>query len=100
EAFWLRVWISANRFLILAGTRRFCRYPEMGTNHRRDVSQRPFLGRRAPAWPCTAPEQRPERVRAVQRAMAAATDMVGASPIHELVPGSRGQQHVAGSRTA
>ena len=45
-----------------------------------------------------APQQRAERVGAVQGAVATAADVVGAAPVDELVPGRRREQHVAGRR--
>ena len=43
-------------------------------------------------------DERAERVAAVQRAVRAAADVVGAAPVEELVAGRRGEQHVARRR--
>src|SRR3954454_3237932 len=58
--------------------------PEVGADHRRDVGDgqaaQAVLGRRRDA----AERERAERVAAVQRAVAAAADVVDAAPVGEL----------------
>ena len=71
---------------------------EVLADHRRDVTQRPLLTRRARVRTRSAPQQRTERIGSVQRAVAPAADVIGAAPVDELEPGRRREQHIAGRR--
>src|SRR5687767_13433719 len=67
---------------------------EVVEDHRDDVAQRPLLSRIDAVRACSAPEQGPERVVLVERAMGAAADVVGATPVQELPAGPCGGQHL------
>ncbi len=69
----------------------------MAQDERGDVADRPLggllLGERNPAE-----HERTERVRGVERAVAATTHVRLAAPVDELVAGRRGQQNLSGGR--
>src|SRR5579875_3346353 len=69
--------------------------PEVRPDHRRHILERPLLPLLAPDRPKAAPQQRAERIGAVQGAVTAAAEVVGASPVDKLIARRRRQKQLA-----
>src|SRR4051812_9759244 len=79
-----------------ASSRMGSGYPEVPPGHGRDVGDGPRAVAQALGWRLDPAEgQGPLRVAVMQRAVAAAADVVDPAPVRELVAGRRAEQHVA-----